>query len=303
MDEILKIPPVTRTIVGGVLAVTLPCLLQLLSPYKVIYVQALVFKKFQLWRLFTSFLYGGSGLPLLFDTFMLFRGLNDLEENHFQRRTADFVWALIIIAGGVLGTNSPLRSMVFFRPFLLAVTHLWAQTNAQNRCVIKPSSQVSLFGIINLPAPYFPFALILLDLVQAGPSLAIQSATGVVAAHVYYFLTVVRSREQRALKRDLSIHAKTGAQACPSWAPQRSSSSNSATVPRLLAPLERHTKPAVGGASDPWEAIGWARRLAHEVVGSRPRLPRRPRGPEELLLHQEQVPQKGSDIVGEAATG
>ncbi|SGY21890.1 BQ5605_C016g08289 [Microbotryum silenes-dioicae] len=285
MDEIRKIPPVTRTLVGGVLAVTLPCLLQLLSPYKVIYVQALVFQKFELWRLVTSFLYGGSGLPLLFDTFMLFRGLNDLEESHFQRRTADFVWALIIIAGGVMGTNYPLRTMVFFRPFLLAVTHLWAQTNAQNR--------VSLFGIINLPAPYFPFALILLDLVQAGPSLAIQSATGVVAAHAYYFLAVVLL----ILYSDArSTHAKMGVQVCLSWVPQIFWSSNLATVPRLLAPPERPTKPVAAGAFDLREATGWARHLDPEGMEFKPRAPLRSR---EL----GRVRQKGSGIVGEAATG
>ncbi|KDE09166.1 hypothetical protein MVLG_00488 [Microbotryum lychnidis-dioicae p1A1 Lamole] len=275
MDEIRKIPPVTRTLVGGVLAVTLPCLLQLLSPYKVIYVQALVFQKFQLWRLVTSFLYGGSGLPLLFDTFMLFRGLNDLEESHFQRRTADFVWALIIIAGGVMGTNYPLRTMVFFRPFLLAVTHLWAQTNAQNR--------VSLFGIINLPAPYFPFALILLDLVQAGPSLAIQSATGVVAAHAYYFLAVIYPRQN-------------GGTGLPFMGTPNFWSSNLATVPRLLAPPERPTKPVAAGAFDLREATGWARHLDPEGMEFKPRAPLRSR---EL----GRVRQKGSGIVGEAATG
>lgn len=37
----------------------------------------------------TPFLFGGKGIPLIFDAFLLYRGLNDLEESHFQRRTAE----------------------------------------------------------------------------------------------------------------------------------------------------------------------------------------------------------------------
>lgn len=42
-----------------------------------------------------------------------------------------------------------------------------------------------------MPAPYFPFALLAIDLVKAGPGLAIQSFTGIAAAHLWFFLTTV----------------------------------------------------------------------------------------------------------------
>lgn len=50
------------------------------------------------------------------------------------------------------------------------------------------SHRVSLFGLINLKAPYFPFALVLLDLIQGGPGYALQAITGIVAAHAYFLL-------------------------------------------------------------------------------------------------------------------
>ena len=46
-DEIRKIPPVTRFLCGSSLAVSLPVMLQLLSPYKVIFVRALVTQRFE----------------------------------------------------------------------------------------------------------------------------------------------------------------------------------------------------------------------------------------------------------------
>ena len=47
MDEIRKIPPVTRFLCGSTLAVTLPVMLQLASPYKLLFVRELVTKRFE----------------------------------------------------------------------------------------------------------------------------------------------------------------------------------------------------------------------------------------------------------------
>jgi hypothetical protein len=46
-DELRKIPPVTRFLCGSSLAVTIPVMLQLLSPYKVVFVRALVTERFE----------------------------------------------------------------------------------------------------------------------------------------------------------------------------------------------------------------------------------------------------------------
>ncbi|KAK4047239.1 hypothetical protein OIV83_005543 [Microbotryomycetes sp. JL201] len=197
MDELRKVPPVTRAVIGSVLGVTLPVLLHLVSLYPFIFVPHLVTRNFHLWRLVTGFLFGGKGIALVFDLFLLGRGLWDLEDNHFRRNTADMAWALTLMAGGILTLNLPLRGMLLFHPLLLAVTHLWGQVNA--------TSRVSLFGMINLPAPYFPFALVLLDILQAGPDYALQAFTGIVAAHAYVFASIIYPRQNA--NRPLSLIA------------------------------------------------------------------------------------------------
>ncbi|KZO89679.1 hypothetical protein CALVIDRAFT_543384 [Calocera viscosa TUFC12733] len=68
--ELLKIPPVTRTLLLSTCAVTLPCLLKLLSPYIFLFLPELVLQG-QVWRVATSFLYGGAGLTFLFDLMTL----------------------------------------------------------------------------------------------------------------------------------------------------------------------------------------------------------------------------------------
>lgn len=71
-----------------------------------------------------------------------------------------------------------------YRPLLVAITHLWGQTN--------PTASVSLFGLINVPAPWFSFAMLGMDALNGGLGALIRSATGLVAGHAYYFLTEVR---------------------------------------------------------------------------------------------------------------
>lgn len=183
MDEINKIPPVTRTMIFATLAVTLPGLLQIMSPYVFFLWWPAITGKFQIWRLFTSFFYGGSGIQLLFDIFLLLRNSTDLETNKFYRKTADYAWALILVGSLIVATNYPLKSPVLFNPLLMAIVYLWSRAN--------PHSNVSLFGLINCPAKYLPYAYLLFDLLRGGMPYAIQSATGLFSAHIYYFLKEV----------------------------------------------------------------------------------------------------------------
>jgi Derlin-2/3 len=45
--ELRKIPPVTRFLTASSLGITLPVLLNIVSPYKVLFVKELVFKKLE----------------------------------------------------------------------------------------------------------------------------------------------------------------------------------------------------------------------------------------------------------------
>ncbi|CAO1636843.1 unnamed protein product [Sympodiomycopsis kandeliae] len=188
MDEIRKVPPVSRTVIGSVLLITIGPLLQLVNVYHFLLWWPAILKRGQVWRLLTCFGYGGSGLPFVFDLFILGRNMLDLEVNFFYRKTADFTWALIVIGALIIGANKPLGSTVLFRPLLSALNYLWARSN--------PNAAVSLFGIVTCPAPLLPYAYLGFDLIQGGLPLAIQSATGLLSAHVYWYLTQILPGDQ-----------------------------------------------------------------------------------------------------------
>lgn len=183
MDEIRKIPPVTRYMLGATGAITLPCILAITSPWRFALSWPLVIYKYHIHRIFTSFFYGGSGLKLLFDVFLLYRNSSDLELNHFGRRTADYTWSLLFMGTVILAANYPLGSPIFFTPLLNALVYVWARAN--------PTSSVSFFGMVNCPSKWLPYVYIGLDLLQGGPGAAMVSSTGLLAGYAYWVLDQV----------------------------------------------------------------------------------------------------------------
>lgn len=68
----LKIPPITRALVGLVLIISVGPILHLANPYTFLLWWPAVLKKQQVWRLVTCFfLAGGGNMQIIFDVFML----------------------------------------------------------------------------------------------------------------------------------------------------------------------------------------------------------------------------------------
>ncbi|GAA5882689.1 hypothetical protein JCM16303_006545 [Sporobolomyces ruberrimus] len=183
---VLQIPPFTRTTLGLLGTVTISSLLSLISPYSYAFIPSKVAKNWEVYRLVLPFFFGGTGIPVIFNTIMLYRSLKDLETSHFRGRLADMTWAFVVMCGGIIGLNTPLQTPILFNPFLMAVIHLWGQTN--------PTGRVSLYGLLQIPAPYFSLALLGMDLLNGGTGAVIISLTGLVSAHAYYYLSVVYPR-------------------------------------------------------------------------------------------------------------
>lgn len=75
--------------------------LDLVSPFQLYFNPILILKKFQLWRLITTFLFFGNlGFNFFFNMIFTYRYCRMLEEGSFRGRTADFV--VMFMFGGVL---------------------------------------------------------------------------------------------------------------------------------------------------------------------------------------------------------
>ncbi|KAF8645584.1 hypothetical protein AX16_007718 [Volvariella volvacea WC 439] len=178
--EIRKIPPVTRFLCGSSLGVTLPVLLNIVSPYSVVFVKEFVFKKLQVWRLWSSFFLGGSGINYIFEMSMLYHTASQLEVGPYARRSADLAWQLMIACGSIVAMSLPLRAFVFSRPLLVCLVYI-------SSSLAPAGAQTSLMGLVTLPVKYMPYMMIGLDLLMAGAAGAAQSVAGAVVGHFWWW--------------------------------------------------------------------------------------------------------------------
>ncbi|KAL7419131.1 hypothetical protein Q5752_005967 [Cryptotrichosporon argae] len=178
---IKAIPPVTRTLLIATIAITGPCLLGLLAPRDVALSWFRVRKAYEAWRPLTGFFYGGQGFPLLYDLFMIYRNSSALETGVYMNDTADYAWLHLMLASFILILNIPFGMPFLFRPLLHAQTYTWCRAN--------PTLKVSIFGLITIPTSLYPPALIVLDLITGGPFKALGGLLGLLAGHIWWFIS------------------------------------------------------------------------------------------------------------------
>ncbi|KAJ9108027.1 hypothetical protein QFC20_003596 [Naganishia adeliensis] len=123
---IRQVPPVTRFMLVSTALVTFPVLLQMISPGQVYLSWPHMRYKYEIWRPWTAFFFGGSGFPLIYDFFLIYRNGSSLEKDTYFGRTAEYAWANVVIA-------------------VFIMNYLWCRAN--------PTMKISLFGLLNIPVP------------------------------------------------------------------------------------------------------------------------------------------------------
>lgn len=154
-------------------------MLQVVSVYKIVYVKQLVFQRWEFWRLFTSFFYGGTGFGFLIGMMMLYRNSNSLEESRYSRRSYDYGWQLLLCSFAIYLLNIPFSAFIHHRQLLICLTYI--------SCAMDPEGLTSVFGIITMRQKYFPYALVGLDIMDGGGlTSAARSFTGIVVGQAWF---------------------------------------------------------------------------------------------------------------------
>ncbi|KAJ7423367.1 hypothetical protein BTVI_09965 [Pitangus sulphuratus] len=113
--------------------------LEFITPFQLYFNPDLIFRKFQIWRLITNFLFFGPlGFSFFFNMIFLYRYCRMLEEGSFRGRTADFVFMFLF--GGFLMTA-----------FTIMLVYVWSRRN--------PYIRMNFFGLLNFQAPFLPWVL------------------------------------------------------------------------------------------------------------------------------------------------
>nr|UOP56995.1 putative der1-like protein [Thecaphora frezii] len=194
--DLNNLPPITS--LWGALSL-LTSLLEhthLISSFQLFYTPTLVLRRFQLWRLVTTFLYFGSfSLDFLFHLFFFMRYSRMLEEDAQGtargRGRATYVWMLLVCSTMLL-LISPVVAMPFLgSPLAFVLVYVWSRRNRHVR--------LSLFGVLVVTAPYLPWSLAGFGWLINGSLRAVMGdLVGIAVGHLYYFLVDVWPREYKS---------------------------------------------------------------------------------------------------------
>ncbi|XP_009798903.1 derlin-1 [Nicotiana tabacum] len=196
-----SLPPVSKAYGTACLVLTTACQLGLFDLVDIALLYELVFSHFQVWRLITNFFFLGKfsinfGIRLL----VIARYGVQLESGPFQRQTADFLWMMIFGALTLLA----LSLIPFFRSPFLGISLVFMLLYVWSREF--PNANINIYGLVTLKAFYLPWAMLGLDVIFG--SLIMPDLLGIIAGHLYYFLTVLHplATGKKLLKTPIWVH-------------------------------------------------------------------------------------------------
>ncbi|XP_044145695.1 derlin-2-like [Bufo gargarizans] len=173
------VPSVTRAYTTACFLTTAAVQMELVSPFQIYFNPDLIFKRLQIWRLVTNFLYFGElSFSFLFNMVFTYRYCKMLEETSFRGRTADFVF-MFLFGGLIITTFGLFVNLLFLgQAFTLMLMYIWCRRN--------PFVQINILGLVTVQAPYLPWVFICIS-VLVGDSILVD-ALGIAAGHIYFFL-------------------------------------------------------------------------------------------------------------------
>nr|XP_016455956.1 PREDICTED: derlin-1-like [Nicotiana tabacum] len=196
-----SLPPISKAYGTACLLLTTACQLGLCHPVHIALLYQPLISHFQVWRLITNFLFLGKfsinfGIRLL----MIARYGVQLENGPFQRRTADFLWMMIFGAFTLL----VLSAIPFFSSPFLGISLVFMLLYVWSREF--PDANINIYGLVTLKAFYLPWAMLCLDVIFG--SSIMPDLLGIIAGHLYYFLTVLHplATGRNFLKTPMWVH-------------------------------------------------------------------------------------------------
>ncbi|KAL1969066.1 hypothetical protein VTN77DRAFT_900 [Rasamsonia byssochlamydoides] len=183
MDVFWSAPPVSRTLTALTFVQSALVYGGLLNGYHIIFRLDEILKlPPEIWRLVTPFLLTGPQLDFLWDLYFMYTYGSALETGSSRFSAPDdfFVYVLFVGTVIVLTAGCLLGRLIFTSALILAFVYTWAQDNRGRKV---------MFFVIQIPAEFLPFAMLTVTFVMSGWGGVKSQGTGILAAHLYDFLT------------------------------------------------------------------------------------------------------------------
>ncbi|KAF4985780.1 hypothetical protein FDECE_16315 [Fusarium decemcellulare] len=178
-----EMPAVARTLVTATVVLSGTCLARILSLGLFIHHPFYLWQfPPQIWRLVTCFFLSDHPISLLMDSYFLYRYCVSMEMGNprFPRKV-DLVWYILFICGTILMIDYVLglTSFMFLNGLILAMVYTVTQ---------EQRGMKTQYFVLTIPSQMLPYCMILVALLMA-PGKAVVEVEGLVAAHLFNFLT------------------------------------------------------------------------------------------------------------------
>lgn len=159
--------------------------LGMLSAAQMVLIFPLIQKQFQIWRLFTSFIFaGGFSFNFAIHTYVLYENCKRYEANPFNTggggSSADFLWMIIVCMAILLVVAYFFNMIILSEPILYVIMYMWSRR--------EPDAQLNIFGF-RFKSLYLPWVYIAIRLIMGGA--ITEPLIGVAVGHLYFFLIEV----------------------------------------------------------------------------------------------------------------
>lgn len=183
LGQMFRVPPITRWMTLLIASVALLVYIDALSPYS-LYYSPLFLRKFEVWRVFTTFLYfGRPTLDMFMHVVFLYRYSKMLEEGCVC--TSEYFWLILVISSALFVISNIYGISALGTSFSATITYIWTKRN--------PRAIVQIFGFISFPAFYLPFILPGFMLLSRR-SISIDDVLGIAVGHLFHYFKDVYPR-------------------------------------------------------------------------------------------------------------
>ncbi|RAL08377.1 centromere/microtubule-binding protein Cbf5 [Aspergillus homomorphus CBS 101889] len=185
MDQFWSAPPVTRTLSALTFIQSALVYAGFLNGYYIVFQRHLLIKLLpEVWRLVTPFMVTRPKLFLFLDVYFMYTYGSSLETGSPRLSGPGdfFVYTMFVALIIMLTAGCLLGSVTFTSALILAFIYTFSQENRGRK---------TTFFVVQIPVEYLPWAVLAVTLVMAGWPAVLSDGMGIVAAHLYDFLTCI----------------------------------------------------------------------------------------------------------------
>lgn len=178
-------PKLTKILTLSSIAISLLTWFEVVTPLGLYLNYNLIFKKFQIWRIFSNFFYFGDfSLSFIFHMLIFFRNSKLLEKKVFRGNAPDYLYFILFCMLFLLLFSSFTNVFFLSQSLSFAMTYYWGRKSK--------TTNVEFMGLFTFRAPYLPYFYLAISLLLGDDFK--NDAYGLIVGHLYFYFKEIIPR-------------------------------------------------------------------------------------------------------------